>query len=91
MPLDTPKKRRMWVLPSPTGSVTVESRAPIVMYYPIISGIIRSVKDLAALFIAGLIGNIFVSPRRQLLFSSAEKKNVFVSSDSPSSFVGGRK
>jgi len=80
MPLETPKKRRMWVLPAPIGEIDQASRASIVIEYAWVPWI----------RLAGEITAIFNSLFRQGRFSSLRKEDMFFAHEFPSVFVSNK-
>jgi hypothetical protein len=76
MPLETPKKRRMWVLPAPIGEIDQASRASIILEYAWVPWV-RLAGEITTIFNSLFVWNIF---------SSAGKADVFVGSPKQGSF-----
>jgi hypothetical protein len=81
MSMNSPEKRRMWVLPIPTGTITAAKRSLLVVYWAFKFTVVRVLSEISALFLSAWKTGKFDSPHVNDTFNSVAVNNVFVSSD----------
>jgi hypothetical protein len=78
MNLDSSRKRRMWVLPLPSGTINIQERAQVVIEYAFFR-LHRLLGEVTAFFVAPRKKTVFPSNMKDRSFQFLGLPNVFIS------------